>query len=102
MARKYGKLPVKRKTTSKKATSPPAGEAVKFHIRGKDGAPLTMPDVQQGFYQLAKDLEPHTTLRAARVDIYIRFIDEHGRPAGIGRSEVDVHPYKSAADEYGA
>jgi hypothetical protein len=98
MTRPYGKAPKRKATTTKKRTPT---DAVKFHIRGKDDAPLTMTDAQQGFYQLAKGLQPHAGLRIARLDVYIRFIDEHGRPAGIGKEEVDVYPYQSAADEHG-
>ena len=62
-----------------------------------------MPEAQQGFYQLAKNhLQPHMNLRAARLDVYIRYIDNDGRAAGIGKTEISIYPYRSAADEHGA
>jgi hypothetical protein len=101
MGKPYGKAPKKKATTTKRR-APAATDAVKFHIRGKNNLPLSIPDAQQGLYQLAKYLEAHPNLRLARLDAYARFIDEHGRPAGIGTDEIDIYPYQSAADEYGA
>jgi hypothetical protein len=101
MGKPYGKLP-KRTATKSKARKPPTTDAVKYHIRGKDDAPLTMPEVQQGFYELAKSQQEHAHLRVARLDVYVRYIDEQGRPAGIGQTEISIYPYRSAADEHGA
>jgi hypothetical protein len=101
MARPYGKAPKKKATTTKRRT-PAATDAVKFHILDKDNLPLSIPDGQQGLYQLAKYLEAYPHLRIDRLDVYARFSDEQGRRAGIGKDEVNIYPYQSAADEYGA
>jgi hypothetical protein len=101
MARPYGKAPKQKSTTTKKRT-PASTDADKFHILDKDNLPLAIPDAQQGLYQLAKYLEAHPNLIVAKLDVYARFRDEHGRPVRIGKDGINIYPYQSAADEHGA
>ena len=98
MTKPYGKRP-KIARSAPKTQKPKDGEAV---IRGKDDAPLSMLGLQHGLYQLAKQMKEHAHLRAARMAVYVRYIDEDGQPASVGYTEKSIYPYRSAADEHGA
>jgi hypothetical protein len=98
MARTYGKTP-KRKNTTK--TRKPTGEAVKYRIRTKGDLPMNLPQVQQGFYELLHAMRPYAELRVARLDVYVRYVDDQARPVGIGETEISIYPYVSTADENG-
>jgi hypothetical protein len=100
MARPYGKLP--RRTRSSSRTKKPDGEAFKIKLRGKDNAPLSMREMQQGLYEIARRLKEHGQYRAKWATLYLTVIDEDGKevvldPAG----EWEIYPYKCAADEFG-
>jgi hypothetical protein len=100
MARSYGKTPRPKSVTRKK--KPGAGDAVKYHIRLPSGQPMTIPEAQQGFYDLLKFIQPLTPdLRIAKLDVYIRYVDNLGRPAMPGEDDVTIIPYQSSADEFG-
>lgn len=102
MARPYGKRP-KKSQSAPRTQKPKDGEAFKVRIRGKDDAPLTMQQLQQGLYEAAKALQPHNELRAKRATIYINLIDADGQIVTIdAKNEISVYPYRSAADEHGA
>jgi hypothetical protein len=63
MARPYGKTP--RKTRSSSRTKKPDSEAFKIKLRGKDNAPLSMREMQQGLYEIARRLKAHDACRVA-------------------------------------
>ena len=101
----HGKTLRKNKAVNKTLTGPkkPDSEAFKIKLRGKDNAPLSMPDVQQGLLEVIRRLRAHDMLRAKWVTLYMTMIDEDGKevlpdPSG----EWEIYPYKSAADEHGA
>lgn len=94
------------------ANKPPPGEipslkppstAFKIKLRGKDGAPLSMPELRQGLFDIAHKLAPYADFRAKWVTVYLTLIDENGQEFRINRKgEWTLYPYKSAADEHGA
>jgi hypothetical protein len=45
-------------------------------------------------------MRPCSELRVARLDVYVRYIDDQGRPVGIGEPEI-IYPYVSTAEENG-
>ncbi len=99
MAKPYGKI--KRKT-KRSSTKKPDGEPFKIKLRGKDNAPLSMTEIKQGLYDIARKLKPLEQYRAKWVTLYLTMIDEDGneiRPDPKG--EWILYPYKSAADEHG-
>lgn len=98
MARPYGKIKGKvgRKPSSKKRDSEP----FKIKLRGKDGAPLSMTEIQQGLLEATRKLRAHQNVRAKWLTIYATLIDEDGKEIVLDPSgEWELHPYKSAADE---
>jgi hypothetical protein len=101
MARPYGKI--KRTTKRAPRTKKPDSEAFKIKLRGKDNAPLSMADVQEGLYESIRKLRPHENLRAKWVTVYMTLIDEDGKQVHPDPSgEWEIYPYKCAADEHGA
>ncbi len=81
----------------------PDSEPFKIKLRGKDGAPLTMREVQQGLLETIRKLRAHENLRAKWLTIYTVLIDEDGKEVVLDpKGEWELHPYKSAADEFGA
>ncbi len=101
MSRKYGKPPkhMPRKRSNKEVPI----SSFKIKLRGRDGAPLSMDELQQGLYDIGRKLKPFENIRAKWVTLYLTAVNEDGAetvldPAG----EWVVYPYKSAADEHGA
>ena len=100
MARPYGKA----KRTSRRSPRPknPESSAFRIKLRGKDNAPLTMTEIQQGLYDIARELSPHQGYRAKWATLYLTMIDEDGNEVlPDPKGEWVLHPYKSAADEHG-
>ena len=50
----------------------------KIKLRGKDNAPLSMQELQQGLYDIARKLERYADYRAKWVTVYLTLIDEDG------------------------
>jgi hypothetical protein len=70
-------------------------------LRGKDGAPLSMKDVQQGLYEAARYLQQFEgTLRAKRATLYLTMVDEDGKEVVPTPGELEIYPYRAAADQY--
>jgi hypothetical protein len=98
----YGKI---RKAPPKAAKKPKRSDT-SFIIRlcHEDGAPLSMPEIRDGFYEaVRKLLQDARCHRAKRVTIYVTMMDQKDQeylpdPSG----SWDIHPYKCAADEMGA
>jgi hypothetical protein len=76
--------------------------AFKIKLRGKDGVPLSMTELQQGLYDISRKLKPYAPYRAKWVTLYVTFVDEDGEEVHLDRrGEWVLYPYKSAADESG-
>ena len=75
---------------------------MKIKLRGKDGAPLSMQELQQGLYDIARKLKPHGDLRAKWATLYLTLVDENGEEVVIDpKGEWSIYPYQSGADEHG-
>ena len=75
----------------------------KIKLRGKDNAPLSMQELQQGLFDIARRLERYADYRAKWVTVYLTLIDEDGNEVRIDKKgEWTLYPYRSAADEHGA
>lgn len=62
-----------------------------------------MTDVQQGLYEIARELAPLKNYRAGWATLFLTVLDENGREVLLDPSgEKTIFPYKSAADEFGA
>lgn len=99
--RPYGKIAKK----VRKQPKPPGGgiEPLKIKLRGKDNAPLSMKDLQQGLYETARQLQAQAPQHRAKwATLYLSLIDEDGNEVQLNaRNELVIYPYKCAADEYG-
>jgi len=100
MSKPYGKRP--KNSQPKKPPRKTDSTALKIKLRGKDGTPLSMQELQQGLYDIARKLKLYGDYRAKWATLYLTMVDEHGDevvldPAG----EWTLHPYESAADEHG-
>lgn len=101
MGKPYGNI--NRNVKNSKPPKQPGGEAFKIKLRGKDNAPLSMAEVQQGLLESIRKLRSHQDLRAKWVTVYLTFIDEDGKEASPDpKGEWELFPYKSAADEFQA
>ena len=78
--------------------------AFKIRIRGKDDTPLSMTDLRQGLYEIARKLEPYEKgYRAKWSTLYLTLIDEDGEEVRINdKGEWTIRPYRTAADDYKA
>jgi hypothetical protein len=101
MARPYGKI----KRTRAKTPRTPKGENTAFRIklRGKDDAPLSILEFQQGLYEVSCKIAPvDSAYRIKWATIYLTVIDEDGNEVRLNaKGEWLIRPYKSAADEHG-
>lgn len=85
-----------------KAPKKPESEPFKIRLRGRDGAPLSMREVQQGLLEAVRKLRNHQDLRARWATLYLTLIDEDGKEVLLDpQGEWELYPYKSAADEHG-
>lgn len=102
MGRTYGKI---RKKTVRTSNQPPSGgaEPLKIKLRGKDNAPLSMKELQQGLYEAARQLNEHAAQHRAKWStLYVSLVDEDGNEVQFNaKNELVIYPYKCAADEYG-
>lgn len=99
MSRPYGKYPKNDKASPRKEDS----SAFKIKLRGKDGAPLSMTEMRQGLYDIARKLHHYDALRAKFVTLYLTMVDEDGNEVRLDPDgEWIFYPYKTAADEHGA
>jgi len=74
----------------------------KIKIRGKDDTPLSMTDLRQGLYEIAKRLERYDkNYRAKWSTVFLTMIDEDGEEVILDpKGEWTIRPYRTAADEY--
>jgi len=75
MKKTYGKRPKKQaaKSSPRKAES----TSLKIKLRGKDGAPLAMNELQQGLYDIARKLRPYGECRAKWATLYLTLFVEY-------------------------
>jgi hypothetical protein len=100
MTQPYGKRP--KRQASKKTPAKTDTTSLKIRLRGKDGAPLSMQEMQQGLYDIARKLKPYDNCRAKWATLYLTMVDEHGEEVIIDpKGEWTLYPYESAADEHG-
>lgn len=81
---------------------PPKRKNTNFRIklRGKDDAPLSMKDLRQGLYDIARKLSEYSGYRTKWVMLYLTMVNEDGREVRINKKgEWTIYPYRSAADE---
>ena len=76
MTKPYGKRP--KQNTPKSAAPKSDNASFKIKLRGKDGAPLSMDELQQGLFEIARKLKSRRDIRAKWVTLYLTAIDEHG------------------------
>ena len=76
---------------------------LRVRIRGKDDAPLSMTDMRQGLFELARRLDEHSAYRIKAASLYLTVIDAHGDEVTVSRSgEWSIFPYDCAADRMDA
>ncbi len=88
----------------KRRKSKNEGSGFKIKLRGKDNAPLSMPEMSEGLYEVARRLQQYQDgYRVKYATLYLTVIDSDGREILLTReSEWTIYPYKCAADEFGA
>jgi hypothetical protein len=88
----------------RKAAPKAARSSLKVSIRGKDDAPLSIAQLQQGIYELARKLEPYgRDCRVKRSAMYLTIVDRNGEEVSLSLTgEWTIWPYRSAADELDA
>jgi hypothetical protein len=75
------------------------GKGMRVRVRGKDNTPLSMSDVKQGLYELARRLDYYRDYRVKNANFYLTVVDEHGDEVLLDRSgEWSIFPYECAAD----
>lgn len=75
---------------------------LKIKLRGRDGHPLTMRELQQGLYEAARKLQGCGQTRAKWATLYLTLVDENGEELRVNKkNEWTIYPYQSAADEHG-
>lgn len=77
--------------------------ALKIRLRGKDNVPLTMQEIRDGLMEAARKLtEYEPGYRAKFATLYLTMVDADGDPVRINEAnELEIFPYKTAADEHG-
>lgn len=71
----------------------------RIRIRGRDGAPLAMPDFIQGLFELARRLRPYGNYRVKTATLYLTVVDERGDEVTlIRKGDWSIYPYDCAAD----
>ena len=87
---------------NKKTSAAGKSAAFKVKLRGKDGAPLSMPELQQGLDEADHRLKPLKDYRVKWATLYLTIVDENGDEVVIDRKgEWIIYQYKSAADDAG-
>ena len=76
---------------------------LRVRIRGRDDAPLSMTDMRQGVFELARRLDEYGDYRIKAASLYLTVIDAHGDEVTISKSgEWSIFPYECAADRMDA
>jgi hypothetical protein len=76
---------------------------LRVRIRGRDDAPLSMSDMRQGLFELARRLDELSDYRIKAASLYLTVIDAHGDEVTVNRSgEWSIFPYECAADRMDA
>lgn len=75
--------------------------ALTIKLRGKDDAPLSMPSLRQGLYDIARNLLRYEKYRVKGVTVCLTVVDEKGQEVVIKQSGTwTLYPYQAAADDY--
>lgn len=71
-------------------------------MAGRDGAPITIPELKDTLYEALRFLEPHSTShRIKRASLYLTTIDEHGTLSSLCFDhEITLRPYDCAAESF--
>lgn len=77
--------------------------ALKIRLRGKDNSPLSMQEIRDGLMEAARQLTAYEPgYRVKFATLYLTMVDDDGDPVRINdANELDIFPYKTAADEHG-
>ena len=76
---------------------------LRVRIRGRDDAPLSMTDMRQGLFELARRLDEHSDYRIKAASLYLTVVDAHGDEVTVSKSgEWSIFPYECAADRIDA
>jgi hypothetical protein len=68
-----------RQPRPRNTTPKPGKTGLKIKISGKDDAPLSIPQLQQGLFELARRLDRYAgEYRAKRATLYLTIVDENG------------------------
>jgi hypothetical protein len=97
----YGefKRPLKRSSEPQK---PGADGPFKIKFRAKDNAFLSMQEMQQGLLEAIHALREHNGLQVKWATLYLTLVDESGNEVSLNSNgEMELHPYRSAADQLG-
>jgi len=95
----YGKRPKTKKESA--PPRPPESAAFKIRLRGRDNAPLTIPQLNQGLYEAMRRLSQYGGYRARWATLYLTIVDDNGQEVRLDESgEWTIYPYRSAADEF--
>lgn len=82
----------------------PFGEtsAFKIKLRGRDDLPVTVREWREVLLEAAYAMKEYETeIRIKSADIYLKVVDEAGRPVRINESnELTIYSYRAAADEH--
>jgi hypothetical protein len=72
---------------------------LRVRIRGRDDAPLSMTDMRQGLFELARRLDEYSNYRIKAASLYLTVVDAHGDEVTISKSgDWSIFPYECAAD----
>ena len=76
---------------------------LRVRIRGRDDAPLSIIDMRQGLFELARRLGEYSDYRIKAASLYLTVVDAHGDEVTISKSgEWSIFPYECAADRIDA
>lgn len=77
--------------------------ALKIKLRGKDNAPLSLPEFGDGLLDIIRALKQYEKdYRVKFATLYLTMVDADGQPVRINKSnELTIYPYRSAADDHG-
>lgn len=76
--------------------------SLKIKLLGKDNAPLSIPELHQGLYEIARYLAPFEgPYRAKYATLFLSMINEDGTAVRLEPSgEITIFPYRSIAEDF--
>lgn len=81
---------------------PPAAKkkntSFKIKLQGKDNAPLSMQELWQGLYDIARKMDQYADYRAKWISVYFTLVDEDGNEVRINKKgEWTPYHYRPAS-----